>query len=199
MSRYRRSVCQGRDNAPPSDAEAIRASLQSAEAERGMARVAAPHPVILDGQFLNVNGQSEKQLPNPAGGNGVHVRGGHWRRGPCADSVSASSNRKSSFPAAESRSICSSQRASSRARNHWTMRRYSSGGKLLIAASISSTRSMLGVYHRQPAPLPRRVRPQESRRRARGDGARTVLGQQPDIALAERLAADGAPAFHHDP
>jgi len=43
----------------------------------------------------------------------------------------------------------------------------------------------------EQAPIPRHVSPQESRRRARGDGARAVLGQQPDIALAERLAADG--------
>ena len=63
------------------------------------------------------------------------------------DSQPDSTNRKSSLPADESRSICSSQRRCSRARSHSTMRLYSSGGKPLIAASISSTRSMPGVYH----------------------------------------------------
>ena len=63
----------------------------------------------------------------------------------------ASSKRKSSLPVAESSSICSSHRFCSRRRNHWTMRRYSSGDRPSIAASISSTRLMPGVYHR-PAP-----------------------------------------------
>ena len=130
------------------DAEAIFASPQAPETERGMMRVPSPDAIILDGQFLYLGWQRPKEFPEPPGGNGSHSSEGHSRSRPFADSVSASPKRKSSLPAAESASICSSHRLCSRARNHWTMCRYSSGGRPSIAASISSTRLMLGVYHR---------------------------------------------------
>ena len=121
------------------DAEAVLTSLQAMETERRMMRVWAPEVVVLNGQFLNVSGQRSAQIPEPQGRKGFHCRGGQSRRSPCADSLSPSSNKKSSLPADKSRSICSSQRVCSRARNHSMKRRWSSGGKLLIAASISST------------------------------------------------------------
>ena len=116
-------------------------------------RVAPPQVIVLNVQLLNVFGQSVEQIPETMGGDGIHFRGGHSRRRPCADSLSASSNKKSNLPAEESRSICASQRDWSSSRNHWARSRNSSGGKLLMAASISSTRSILGVYHHLPAPF----------------------------------------------
>ncbi len=126
------------------NAEAIVAALQPTEAERGMMRVAAPQLVILDRQCLNVRWKRVEQIPETMRSNGVHFRGGHSLRSPLANSLSASRKRKSRLPAEESRSICSSQRVCSRARSQSTRRRYSSGGRLLIAASISSTRSIPG-------------------------------------------------------
>src|SRR5208283_5968868 len=103
--------------------------------------------IILDCEILNFRWQRVEEFPESPCACGFHFSDGHWRRRPFADSFSASSKRKSSFPAKESASICSSHRLCSRTRNHWTIRRYSSGGKPSIAASISSTRLMLGVYH----------------------------------------------------
>src|ERR1035441_833070 len=127
--------------------EAILASLQTAETERGMMRVPLPKMIILDGEILNFRWQRLEELPESSGGDGFHSWDGHSRRRPFADSFSASSKRKSSLPAEKSVSICSSHRLCSRTRNHWTIRRYSSGGRPSIAASISSTRLILGVYH----------------------------------------------------
>lgn len=93
------------------NAEPIHASLQSSEMEGGVPRVATPQVVVLGVQFPNFSRQREEQLPETPGGDGSHVRGGKSRWRPRADSLSASSNRKSSLPAAESRSIRSSQRA----------------------------------------------------------------------------------------
>src|SRR5216683_5447579 len=103
--------------------------------------------IVLDGETLNFRWQCLEKFPEPPGSDGFHSCGGQSRRRPFADSLSASSKRKSSLPAEESASIWLPHRLSSRTRNHWTMRRYSSGGRLSIAASISSTRPMLGVYH----------------------------------------------------
>src|SRR6266566_7164995 len=109
------------------NAKAILATLQTAEMERRMMRVPTPQLVILDRELLNLWRQGVEEIPEPPGRDGLHFRGGHSRRSSFADSLSASSNRKSSLPAEESRSIWSSQRPCSRTRNHWTMRRYSSG------------------------------------------------------------------------
>ena len=111
----------------------------------------APYVIIPDRELLNVRWQRVEKFPESPGGDGFHFDDGHSRRSPFADSLSASSKRKSSLPAAESPSICSSHRLCSRRRNHWTMCRYSSGARLSIAASISSTRLMSEVYHR---PMP---------------------------------------------
>src|ERR1022692_2793355 len=127
--------------------EAILASLQTAETERGMMRVPLPKMIILDGEILNFRWQRLEELPESSGGDGFHSWDGHSRRRPFADSFSPSSKRKSSLPAEKSVSICASHRLCSRTRNHWTIRRYSSGGRPSIAASISSTRLILGVYH----------------------------------------------------
>src|SRR5258708_27247766 len=104
--------------------------------------------IILDRELLNVRGQRVEKFPESPGGDGFHFEDGHSRSRPFADSLSPSSKRKSSLPVAESASICSSHRLCSRRRNHWTMCRYSSGGRPSIAASISSTRLMPEVYHR---------------------------------------------------
>src|ERR1035437_8369696 len=77
-------------------AEAIFASLQTPETERGVTRIAPPQIIILDGEVLNFGGQSPEQLPKPPGSYGFHVCGGHSRRRPLSDSLFASSNRKSS-------------------------------------------------------------------------------------------------------
>jgi hypothetical protein len=84
---------------PHSNSEAILATLQSTETERGVMLVAPPQVVILSSQLLDVFGQSVKQVPEAASCGGVHFRGGHSRRSPCADSLSASPKRKSSLPA----------------------------------------------------------------------------------------------------
>src|ERR1039457_1585027 len=112
-----------------------------------MMRVPTPKTIVLDGEILNFGWQRLEESPESPGGDGFHFRDGHSRRRPFTDSLSASSKRKSSLPAKESASICSSHRLCSRTRNHWTMRRYSSGARPSIAASISSTRLMPGVYH----------------------------------------------------
>lgn len=125
--------------------EAVLAPLQLTKAERWVTRVALPEMIIPDGEFLNITGQRVEQTPEPARGNRAHLLDGHSRTSPAANSLSASANKKSNLPVEESRSICSSQRACSSARNHWAMRLYSSGGRLLMAASISSTRSMFRV------------------------------------------------------
>jgi hypothetical protein len=129
------------------DAEAIFASLQTPEMERRVTRIPSPQTIVLDGEILNFRWQCLEQFPEPAGSDRYHACGGHSRRRPLADSLSASSKRKSSLPAEESESNWSSHRLCSRTRNHWTMRRYSSGGRPSIAASICSTRPMLEVYH----------------------------------------------------
>src|ERR1035441_4178338 len=112
-----------------------------------MARIQLPQTIVLDGEILNFIWQCLEQYRDPLGSEELHACGGHSRRRPLADSLSASSNRKSSLPPEESESNRVSHRLCSRTRNHSTMRPYSSGGRPLMAASISSTRSMLGVYH----------------------------------------------------
>ena len=134
-----------------SNAKSIFASLQSPKTERGVARVPPPQIIILNGEALNFREQRPEKFSEPPGGDGFHSRGGQSRRRPLVDSLSASSKRKSNLPVEESASNWLSHRFSSRTRNQWTMRRYSSGGKPSIAASISSTRSMLGVYHYRAA------------------------------------------------
>ena len=130
------------------NAKAIFTSLQAPETERGMSRILPPKMIVLNCEFLNFNRQGPEQFPEPPRRDGCHSCGGHSRRRPLADSLSASSKSKSSLPAEESESIWRSHRFSSRARNHWTRRRYSAGGRSSIAASISSTRLIFGVYHR---------------------------------------------------
>lgn len=127
--------------------EAIFTSPQTPETERGVTGISSPQLIVLDGEILNFRWQCLEQFPEPPGSDGYHAGGGHSRRRPLADSLSASSKRKSSLPAEASASNWSSHRLCSRTRNHWTMRRYSSGGRPSIAASICSTRPMLGVYH----------------------------------------------------
>lgn len=131
------------------NAKSIRASMQPSEMEQWMGRVLAPQSIGLEGEFLDLAGEPVKQGPEASGGDGsqqaAYLDGGQFRARPCSFSDSASWNRKSSLPAAESSSICSSQEASSRARNHSARRRYWSGGRPSIAASISSTRSIPGV------------------------------------------------------
>jgi hypothetical protein len=136
------------------DAEAIFASLQTPETERGMRTVPLPQRMVLRGETLNFRWQRLEKLPESPGGGGFHSGDGHSRRRPFADSLSASSKRKLSLPAEASASICSSHRPCSRRRNHCTMRRNSSGGRPSIAASISSIRLMLEVYHHPAVTLP---------------------------------------------
>lgn len=88
------------------DGEAIFASLQTPETKRGMTRLAPPQAVVLDGEFLDFGTQRFELRPEPAGCDGGHACGGHSRRLPSAASLSASSKRKSSLPAAESESNC---------------------------------------------------------------------------------------------
>jgi hypothetical protein len=82
--------------------EAIVAALQTAETERGVTGIAPPQLVILDGEPLNLSGQRLEEFPESPGGDGFHFGDGHSRRRPFADSLSASSKRKSSLPVAES-------------------------------------------------------------------------------------------------
>ena len=109
-------------------------------------RVLPPEVVVLNGQFLNFTGQRSEQIPKPPGCNRFHCCGGQSRRSPCADSLSPSSNKKSIAEQSRDPSArpigCVQER-----RNHSRKRRYSSGGKLLTAASISSTRFMPEVDH----------------------------------------------------
>src|ERR1035441_9734292 len=140
-----------------------------------MMRVPTPKTIVLDGEILNFGWQRLEESPESPGGDGFHFRDGHSRRRPFDDSLSASSKRKSSLPAEESASRCSSHRLCSRARNHWTIRRYSSEGNPSIAASISSTRLMLGVYH-----LP---------------ALSFILCLEPATPTARNTAAQSAPAF----
>ncbi len=136
------------------DAEAVFASLQTPEMKRGMGRVPLPQVEVLRGETLNFRWQRPEELPEPPGGDGFHSGVGHSRRRPSADSLPPSSKRKLSLPAEASASICSSHRPCSRKRNHCTMRRYSSGGKPSIAASISSIRLIPEVYHHRTLTLP---------------------------------------------
>src|ERR1039457_6501170 len=86
--------------------------------ERGVTGVLAPYLIIPDRELLNVRWQRVEKFPESPGGDGFHFDDGHSRRSPFADSLSASSKKKSSLPAAESPSICSSHRLCSRRRNH---------------------------------------------------------------------------------
>src|SRR5437868_7647436 len=101
---------------PDTNAEAIHVAMQSSETQRRMMRVAAPQVIVLNGQLLNITGKGTEQAPEAPGCYGLHFAGGQSRTSPCSDSSSASRNRKSSLPATESRSICSSQRVCSRSR-----------------------------------------------------------------------------------
>jgi len=92
------------------NAEAIFAFLQTPETERGMIRVPSPQMLILGGELLSSGRQRLEELPESPGTDGFHSWDGHSRRRPLADSLSASSKRKSSLPAEESASICSSRR-----------------------------------------------------------------------------------------
>ncbi len=65
-----------------SNAEAIRASLQSTEMKRRMMRIVVPKLVVFDSQFLYLFGQRVEQVPKTPGGYRVHFRGGHSRRSP---------------------------------------------------------------------------------------------------------------------
>lgn len=127
--------------------EAIFTSLQATKPKRWMPCIPLPQMIVLDCEILNFNGEGSEELPESPGAEGFHSCGGHSRRRPLVDSLSASSKSKSSLPEEESESNWSSHRFCSRARNQWTMRRYSAGGRPSIAASISSTRLMFGVYH----------------------------------------------------
>ena len=52
--------------------EAILASLQTAETERGMMRVPLPKMIILDGEILNFRWQRLEEFPESPGGDGFH-------------------------------------------------------------------------------------------------------------------------------
>jgi hypothetical protein len=86
------------------NAEAIGAALPTTEMERGMMGIAEPKAVVFDGQVLDVHGRSVEEMPEAAGGEGRHGRGGQSRSSPCAPSLSASAKRESSLPQHESRS-----------------------------------------------------------------------------------------------
>lgn len=89
---------------PDANAETILASLQTPKAKRGMLRILSPQMIVLDGEVLNFRWQRLEKIPEAPGSNRFHLRGGQSRRGPFADSLSASSKRKSSLPALESAS-----------------------------------------------------------------------------------------------
>jgi hypothetical protein len=169
-------------------------------------RVPSPKMIVLDGEILNFRWQCLEQFPEPPGSDGFHSCGGHSRRRPLADSLSASSKRKSSLPSKESASNWSSHRFCSRTRNHWTLRWYSSGDRPSIAASISSTRSILGVYHPDPVAsidAKRNLQRFLSRASAPGPTLASVI-PQPDtddisIKLSHRINSSTYSPKNHQP
>src|SRR5512140_3233648 len=112
-----------------------------------MPRILSLQMIVLDCEILNFNGEGSEKFPESPGAEGLHSCGGHSRRRSLEDSLSVSSKSKSSLPEEEYESNWSFHRFCSRSRNQWTMRRYSAGGRPSIAASISSTRLIFGVYH----------------------------------------------------
>jgi hypothetical protein len=143
----------------------IVASLQSAEVKGRMLRVATPQFIVLDCQVSDIVRKGVEQGPETAGRDRLHFAGGQLLTSPRADSSCASPNRKSSLPQAESRSICSSQVACSRTRIQSSRRRYSFGGKLVMAASISSTRSIYCEFSRRCLRRRREVRAHSDEKR----------------------------------
>lgn len=107
--------------------------------------VLLPDEIVPGGKRLNFGGQRMEQTPKTPRDEGLHLVGGHSRTRVALPSCSASSNKKSSLPAAESLSRCWSHSNWSRSRSHCAIRRNSSGAKFSMAASISSTRSIRRV------------------------------------------------------
>jgi hypothetical protein len=120
----------------------ILTAFQAPKMERRMGRILAPQIVVLTGQILNIRRKRVQEVPKSPCCDGFHADGGHSRSSLSLDSLSASSNRKSSLPDAESLSNCRSQRSWPRSCTQRATRSNSSGGKLSMAASISSTLSI---------------------------------------------------------
>jgi hypothetical protein len=88
-----------------------------------MMGIKTPQTITFNGAFLNIVGESVEQRPKTARCERIHFEGGQCLSSRSSRSVATSLNRRSSLPAAESRSICSSQNVSSRARNQLARRR----------------------------------------------------------------------------
>lgn len=125
----------------------IRTTPQTVEMKRRVVRVREPELIVLNCQRLNWAGRPRNKFQDrrlardfisPAA-----IREGALLRLPCRP------RRKESqaFRPAASSSICASHCNCSRSNTHWVTRRNSSGDRLSMAASISSTRPMPGVYH----------------------------------------------------
>ena len=67
-----RSPAEGAIVISDANAEAIFASLQAPETERGMMRVPSPKTIILDGEILNFRRQRPVEFPESPGGDGFH-------------------------------------------------------------------------------------------------------------------------------
>src|SRR5579864_1794631 len=97
----------------------IFASFQSPKPQRGMRGIVLPKIVVLFGEALDILGQVMEEPPKSLAGLRLHRRRGQSFRASFFESACASWRKKSSLPAAASRSSCFSQHSASISWTRW--------------------------------------------------------------------------------